>query len=95
MARQWTSRYTAYATEHGRSPEEMLEADTERYPGGKMCGFTLWIRAKWKEWRKLFGPAPVRIPHLQGAPNLGYWDWTPTDDDHKRFDEWLISTVAA
>jgi hypothetical protein len=85
----WNPRYVAYAKAHGRTPDEMLASDADRYPGGKMCGFTLWIRAKWSEWRKLFGPEPVKIRRLQGAPDLGYWDWHPGDADHKHFDEWL------
>jgi len=93
--RQWTLRYTAYAQAHGRSPEEMLEADMERYPGGKMVGFTLWIQDKWRQWRKLFGPAPVKVPQLQGCPDLGYWDWHPNEAAHKHFDEWLRSAVAS
>ena len=53
--RQWTPRYTAYAQAHGRSPDQMLEFDSERYPGGKMCGFILWIDAKWSEWATVTG----------------------------------------
>ncbi len=85
----WNSRFVAYAKAHDKTPEAMLEHDTERFLGGKMCGFTLWIRAKWREWRKLFGPAPVKIRRLQGAPDLGYWDWSPDPHDHVRFDLWL------
>jgi hypothetical protein len=82
----WNPRFVAYAKAHeNRTPEAMLELDSERYPGGKMCGFTLWIRDKWRQWRKLFGPPPVKVSKLQG-----YWDWYPTGDDHKHFDEWLL-----
>lgn len=85
----WNSRFVAYAKAHDKTPEAMLEHDTERYPGGKMCGFTFWIQDMWREWRWLFGPAPVKVPRLQGAPDLGYWDWKPGNADQKHFDEWL------
>lgn len=75
--KRWNSRYVAYAKAHGRSPEAMLEHDEEQWPGGKMAGFILWIRERWAEWRKLFGPPP------------GPWEWHPMEADHKHFDEWL------
>jgi hypothetical protein len=79
----WNSRYVAYATAHDKSPEDMLEADAERYPGGKMCGFTLWIQAKWEEWRGLFGPPP--------DPD---WEWHPVlKSEHDHFDSWLAGVT--
>ena len=72
-------RYAAYAKAHGKTPGEMLEYDFERFPGGKMSGFTLWIKGKWGEWRELFGP-----PH---DPD---WEWHPcTQEVHEHFNQWL------
>jgi hypothetical protein len=56
----WNPRYVAYAKAHGCPPEKMLQKDKECYPGGCMCGFILWINAKWREWETLTGNIP---PH--------------------------------
>lgn len=50
MSEEWNPRYVQYARVHGRSPEEMLEYDTGRFPGGKMCGYINWINARWNEY---------------------------------------------
>lgn len=54
-------RYYFYSKAHGRTHEEMLEYDRKRYPGGCMCGFILWITAKWREWESLTGNTPPRL----------------------------------
>lgn len=51
----WNPRYEAYARAHGRAPEAMLEHDDERWPGGKMCGFMVWVSQRKQEWMKLHG----------------------------------------
>lgn len=43
---KWNPRYVAYAKAHGQKPADMLKHDEEAWPGGKMCGFILWIREK-------------------------------------------------
>lgn len=52
---EWNPRYLAYARAHGNGPEAQLERDNEVYPGGCMCGFTLWLGARWREWRRMRG----------------------------------------
>jgi len=42
------ARYVRYARVHGNTPERQLEADQERFPGGSMCGFILWMTAAWR-----------------------------------------------
>ena len=36
-------RYAAYAQAHGRTPDEMMVHDRDKWPGGCMCGFIVWI----------------------------------------------------
>jgi hypothetical protein len=43
MSKYNNPRYAAYARAHGKSPDEMMEHDEKAWPGGVMCGFTLWI----------------------------------------------------
>ena len=76
-SKSWNPRYAAYAKAHGRAPEDMLEHDKERWVGGRMAGYIVWIQERWAEWRELFAPLP------------GPWGWHATSEDHVRFDEWL------
>lgn len=56
----WNPRYVSYALVHGRDPAEQLAADTSRWPGGRMCGFQLWIM---QESRRLTQAQPdLRSP---------------------------------
>lgn len=68
-------RYVVYALAHGRTPDQMMEHDKERYPGGKMCGFMLWISDRWQAWHKAHG--------------YRRHDYIITREDHGHFDEWI------
>ena len=35
--------FLAYAASRGMTADEVMEADEQEYPGGKMIGFILWI----------------------------------------------------
>jgi hypothetical protein len=50
IANEYNSRYLLYCKAHGNegNPGRQLEEDSAKYPGGKMCGFMLWIQAKWR-----------------------------------------------
>ena len=69
-------RYLAYCAAHGNTPEQQMAADVAAYPGGKMCGFMLWICRKWQEFAEAHGC------------KVSYWlrIW-----DHNEFDMWLSS----
>ena len=41
--KKWNPHYVAYAKAHGSTPKVRLEKDKETFPGGCMCGFTIWI----------------------------------------------------
>jgi len=48
----WNTRYLEYARAHGTSsPTAMLARDEQKYPGGRMAGFILWIGRRWEDWR--------------------------------------------
>lgn len=70
-------RYVVYSLEHGKTPESMLAADRQQWPGACMCGFMLWISERWGEFSKSFG----RDRHVHSP------------DDHIDFDAWLASRV--
>lgn len=68
-------RYLAYCRAHGHSDHDaMIAADRETWPGGKMCGFTVWIQQRWREWLKARGRKH---------------DDVKSEDDHREFDAWL------
>jgi hypothetical protein len=72
----WNPRYVAYARAHGETPVEMLARDGAAWPGGRMCGFTLWIRERWREWDRAH---PLADPDVRTA------------EDHASFDAWLAA----
>jgi hypothetical protein len=47
--------FAAYASAHGRTPDGMRAADEEDWPGGRACGFMLWMSQRWSEWARLRG----------------------------------------
>jgi len=40
---EYQPKYLAYCAANGNTPEQQLKADANAYPGGKMCGFILWV----------------------------------------------------
>lgn len=54
MTEKYQFRYLVYCRKNGNNtPEEQLKIDENKYPGGLMCGFILWIREKINEFYKL------------------------------------------
>jgi len=48
----YNPRYAAYCKAHGKTLWDMMEWDESAWPGGCMCGFTLWIQRKSKEFKE-------------------------------------------
>ena len=74
----WNPRYLAYCKAHGHAtPEAALAADDLHWPGGRMCGFMLWMSEQWAAFTTVH-PHNIHIRHqaIQDA-----------------FDEWLKGIV--
>jgi len=54
-------RYILYSESQGRTPNEQLAYDEEVWPGGKMCGFILWIQKHLQAYEKEHGPRSACI----------------------------------
>ena len=72
-------RYAAYARNHRCTPEKILAHDRDAYPGGCMCGFTLWISATWAVWAKDSG-------EVSKGPDKNW-----SSRQHNTLDAWLAS----
>lgn len=79
----YNPRYVTWAKKHGLTPEEMLEKDKADWPGGCMCGFSLWIQ---EEERALLSSYGIKTSDLR---LLSYY----VSDIHKTFDEWLEKSI--
>ncbi len=43
MENNFQPNFVAYAIAHGKEPQQMIDFDSKKYPGGCMTGFILWI----------------------------------------------------
>src|SRR5512135_236505 len=78
----WNPRFTLYAKSNGLSEQAQIEKDREVWKGGRMAGFSLWIRRKWSEWWKQYRGTRKDLPRSVRSAMLG-------SEEHARFDEWL------
>jgi hypothetical protein len=70
----WNPRFVLYAEENGHTPDQQLEWDRTLWPGGMMCGFTLWIGKQIAEAKSV---------HPEWFMNSSLYN-------HPAFDEWLV-----
>lgn len=49
--RAWNPRYVAFAASQDRTPEAQLEHDRQKFQGGCMVPFILWISEKKRTFR--------------------------------------------
>lgn len=80
---RYNPRYVIFAKVHGRTVEEQLVADSRLWPGGKMAGFTLWMRVQWRTW---FDNREPPFPDSE-------WEYRGAFIDE--FDLWLERELAA
>lgn len=78
MMATWNTRYVEYARLHGKEPEAMQTHDRQEWPGGRMTGFLLFIRARWGEHNKITGRNP---------------DARANEEHHRAFDAWLPGRI--
>lgn len=76
-AQAWNLRYVAYAAAHGRTPDDMLAHDFDRWPGGRMTGYILWINQAWCCWAAAAGHPRADAPtaHLSKRDHLAFDRW--------------------
>jgi len=53
MKKKINPRYAAYARAHGMTRDDMMAHDRQKYPGGCMCGFVVWISEQRQAFLKL------------------------------------------
>jgi hypothetical protein len=71
---EYNPRYLAYCKHHNKTPDQMLEYDKQRSPGGCMGPFIIWISQKWQNYDRMH-------PELKG---LSRSEWM-----HEQFDDML------
>jgi hypothetical protein len=66
--------YLRYCAEHGETdPDVMLAKDSERYTGGRMAGFLLWVSAKRRAFHASNPKAFFQGSAASGISDLGAW----------------------
>lgn len=72
--RQWNPRYVAFARAHGRTPEEQAVFDDQKWPGGCMVGFQLWISQQLREAHEAGAGGVIRDLNGLHVWKQGEWD---------------------
>lgn len=72
---RWNPRYVAYARAHGNTPVYQSALDRERFPGGRMAGYLVWLGKQYRAYT------------AAGLHAGSVW----TDRDHAEFDDWLLA----
>ena len=71
--KEWNPYYICYAKTHGKTPEDMLLQDDVTFPGGVMCGYILWIREQWRQWKLENGISPNDPMSGEMRTKFGLW----------------------
>lgn len=79
----WDSRYVVYANALGMSPRQARRADRVRWPGGRMCGFQLFISSG----AQLFVDEVLRPEASKATPT---WSLTLGIGTDPRWDSFLM-----
>lgn len=89
----WNPRYVLFAASNGRSPEGQKEHDIKE---NTRCEFSLWIQARWREYRGLCESGSKEYANDMRAKH----DLPRVDSrysciclNHEIFDQWLRENV--
>jgi hypothetical protein len=64
----WNPRYVAYSASHGMTPAEMQDHDRERFPGGIMTEFSIYIMDHIRQFKVEKGIRDLReLPDLKAG----------------------------
>lgn len=86
---KWNPNYMAYAASQNLSPEECMTKDAEKYPGGKMAGFMIWMSEQICEFDKIHRPADTYSTPGFYSPNQKHYI-----RNQKALSEWIQNKVS-
>lgn len=71
----WQPRYVAYAKSMKMTPEEASVHDDNRWPGGCMTGFILWMHEQSGAFAKHLGIRAGSIEHQSAKGTVQYTEF--------------------
>lgn len=87
----YTDLYTLYAKAYDNTPDDQMVADQEKWPGGRMCGFILWMNAAWRKFDELHDPQRKDVPHTPKERDA-FREWLKTE--YKNVAGWMATAPA-
>lgn len=73
MKLQYNPRFVIYARCNGRSPEEQLQVDSDRWSIGEAFGFMSWLTRHFDEWSNLTGVDRADIARPDNTRRFTKW----------------------